>query len=391
MSRRRKRTRRVALIIDTAKPYDRKIIGGIASYVQRHVNWSLYVEENPLDKLPDLRSWPGDGIIANFDDEAVAEAVSGVRIPVVAVGGGYGWYDARSSIPYFATDNRAVAKLGANHLIERGFRRFAFYGFPRNRINGWSKERSDAFHEFVTNAGFPCSVYTGRHGSTRQWVELQRGLTNWLDSLEKPLGLMACNDARARHALEACRTIRADVPDDVAVIGVDNDEMICELTRPPLTSVEQGARRIGHESARLLDRLMSGRKHTKKKYVVEPEGVVTRRSTDTVAIEDADVATALQFIRSRACEKIQVEDVVAVVAVSRSTLEARFKAVFGRTIHAEIQRQKIDRAKQLIATTEMPLKQIAARAGFASVQYMTSIFRQQTESTPAEYRQQCRL
>ena len=136
------RPRHVALIVDAAKPYDRKIIGGIAQYVKECGGWSLYVEEDPLQKLPDLRSWRGHGIIANFDDRRVAAAVRGLKVPVVGVGGGSGWYDPSTRIPYFASDDEAIARLAVRHLIERGFRRLAFYGYTRTRVIRWSEVRA---------------------------------------------------------------------------------------------------------------------------------------------------------------------------------------------------------------------------------------------------------
>jgi LacI family transcriptional regulator len=384
------RVRHIAVIVDAARPYDRKIIRGVAAYGKEAGNWSLYVEEDPLEKLPDLRTWRGQGIIANFDDRKVAAAVRGLRVPVVGVGGGYGWYDPATRIPYFLVDNQAIARLAAEHLLESGFRRLAYCGYPRTRINRWSEERAKAFQERAGQAGCPCSVYTGRYETARQWRSLQRGLTAWLRSLEKPLGLMACNDVRARHVLEACRTLGLRVPDDVAVIGVDNDEMICDLTDPPLSSVEQGATPMGYQAAALLDRLMSGKAATPLRFVVKPEGVVARRSTDTLAIDDPEMAQAVRFIRNHARERIRIDDVVKAVGVSRSTVERRFKAVMGRTIHAEIERVRLEHAKQLIATTDLPLKRVATQVGFKYVQYLTKLFRERLGQTPAEYRKQAR-
>ena len=201
---------------------------------------------------------------------------------------------------------------------------------------------------------------------------------------------MACNDVRARHVLEACRTLGLRVPDDVAVIGVDNDEMICDLTDPPLSSVEQGATPMGYQAAALLDRLMSGKAATPLRFVVKPEGVVARRSTDTLAIDDPEMAQAVRFIRNHARERIRIDDVVKAVGVSRSTVERRFKAVMGRTIHAEIERVRLEHAKQLIATTDLPLKRVATQVGFKYVQYLTKLFRERLGQTPAEYRKQAR-
>ena len=367
-----------------------KIIQGVATYVQERGDWSLYVEEDPLTKLPDFRTWGGHGVIANFDARKVAKVVGSLAMPVVGVGGGYGWYDPSTRIPYFVSDNEQVSQLAAEHLIERGFQRLAFYGFMPTRINRWSEDRAAAFRRAARRAKVPCEVHVEHHGRARRWSSLQKELVAWLRSLEKPMGLMACNDAGARHVLEACRTAGLSVPDEVAVVGVDNDEMICELTTPPLTSVEQGARQMGYQAAALLDRLMSGEKIRRLKYPVAPVEVVTRRSTDALAVNDEDVAEAVHFIRSRACEGIQVPDVVEIVAVSRSTLEARFHAVMGRTIGQEISRVQFERARQLVAGTNLPLKQVAAQAGIGSVQYMSAVFKTRLGMPPGDYRRRCR-
>jgi LacI family transcriptional regulator len=382
-------SRHVALIIDAARPYDRKIISGVARYVKEHGSeWSMYVEEDPLGKLPDLHHWQGDGILANFDDRRVAEAVRGLKVPVVGIGGGYGWYNPALHIPYFTTDNVAIARLAVDHFVERGFRHLAFYGCPRTRINRWSEERAEAFRHWAGEAGVSCDVFTGRYGTARRWVELQRSLTKWLRTLEKPTGLMAANDVRARHVLEACRALELRVPEDVAVIGVDNDEMMCDLTDPPLSSVEQGAWRVGHQAAALLDGWMNGKNPDKWQFVVKPEGVMARRSTDFWTIDDPDVAEAVRFLRERACRHIQICDVAKHVGVSPSTLKNRFRAALGRTIHAELQRLRLDRAKQLLADTDLPLKQVATQTGFRYIQYLTRVFRQHVGQTPGEYRKQ---
>lgn len=385
------KTRRVALLLDMARPYQRKMIRGVAAYAREVRRWSLYVEYEMLDKLPDLRAWRGHGIITAFGERRIAEAVRGLKIPVVGVEGGYAWYEPESRIPYFATNDEAVARMAAEHLLGQGFRRLAYCGMPRSRYNVWSQRRARAFRQAAREAAVPCSLYVGRTLSTRKWIELQQGLTTWLRSLPKPVGIMAANDARARHILEACHTLGVRVPDEVAVIGVDNDELMCELTEPPLSSIEQGARQVGYFAARLLDQMISGRKPKQITNFVAPERVVCRQSTDALAIADQDVATAVRFIRAHACEHIRVADVLDAVGVSRSTLDAHFRQVMGRTMHDEIQRTLMSRAQELIATGEWTLKQVAAKAGFAHIQHMTNMFRQRLGQTPSEFQRMARL
>ncbi len=382
----RSAVRQVAIIIDASKPYDRKIIGGIAGYVQRSGPWSLYVEENPLQKLSVLRTHRWNGVIANFDDPRIAEVVSNMHIPVVGVGGKYGWYDRKSGIPYVTPDERAVSQLVIGHLKNRGFTQFAFCGFARTQVNGWSAERARAFREFAKQAGCRCWVYNGRHATMRNWGQLQDELAKWLMELPKPVGLMACNDARARHVLEACRRSGIRVPEDLAVIGVDDDAVLCQLTDPPLTSVDQGAYSVGETAASVLDRLMRGRRLRQNWFVVKPTALVARRSSDVIAVQDPDVSAALRFIHDHACDGIHCEDVSARVAVAQITLDRRFLALLGRSVHAEIQRIRMERARHLVADSTIPLKQIASMVGMKQRTYFSVAFRRCFGHTPAEYR-----
>lgn len=376
----------VAVILDAARAYDRLIIGGVARYAHEHGRWSLYVEEDPLEKLPDLKRWHGQGVIANFDDRRVAGAIQGLSIPVVGVGGGYGWYDAASGVPYVYTDNEAIGRLGAEHLLSCGFDHLAFCGTPKTVIAGWSTERAAAFKATAEAQGRSCHLFTGRVGAARRWEELQAEMRAWLAGLPKPIGVMACNDVRARHVLEACRGASLRVPQDVAVIGVDNDEMICALTDPPLSSIDQSARRIGYEAAAMLDRLMLGAMVPERRVVVPPIGVVPRSSTDTLATADAEVAQTLQSLRSDPWHRPRIDELAATAGVSRSTLEHRFRAAVGRSIHEEHVRLRLAGTRKLIVETDLPLKAVAMRAGFPSLQYMTTFVRRHAGVTPARLR-----
>jgi LacI family transcriptional regulator len=380
------KVRRVAVIANLSRRFDRRVIQGVAAYVRESGHWNLYVEEEPLRKLPKLHRWDGHGIIADFDDRETAAAVAGLRIPVVGFGGGHGWYDPASRIPYFTTDNEAIGRLAAEHLLDCGFTRLACYGTRRSRLHQWSEQRIRAFQERARRADVPCPVFRSPSASPHNWLKLQTQLSEWLIGLDKPVGLLACTDLRARHVLQVCGTIGARVPDEAAVVGVDNDEMLCELTTPPLTSIEQGSRRIGCEAAALLDRLMTGRAAPRLRYVIPPEGLMARQSTNVVACPDPDLAAAIRFVRDHACDPIKVSDVLDSAQVSRSTLERKFQAALGRTVHAEIQRVQIERARRLLVETNLLVKQVAQRSGFRYVQYMTSVFRRHSGQSPAEYR-----
>jgi LacI family transcriptional regulator len=379
--------RKIALIFDATVTYDLKVMTGVAAYLQEGGEYNVYIEENALkdQRLPDLHSWGGDGIIADFDHPGVAKAVAKSKLPVVGFGSGYGWEG--SSVPYFFSNNQVIARMAADHLLDRGFRHFAYCGYAPTSINGWSKEREKAFARRVGEKGFSCDIYSDSYKTTHQWTSVQRSLGKWLESLPKPLGVMAANDNRARHVLESCRTFNLRIPQDIAVIGVDNDELLCILSSPPLTSIEQGAKRVGYDAAALLEHLVSGKKLRKKNFVIDPMGIVVRQSTDVLAIDEPKVAKAMAFIQEHAFEGIKVPDVVEAAAVSRSGLETRFAKTLGYTIRTAIRQVQLERARRLISGTNVPLKQVAADTGFRSVQHMTTLFGKSFGHSPAKYRE----
>jgi LacI family transcriptional regulator len=389
----RQDTRSVALIYDATRAYDIKVMSGVAAYVQKHSNFSIYLEEKALkdQRLPDLRTWQGDGIIANFDHPAIDTAVSELNLAVVGFGGAYGWYRYDSPIPYFFSNNEKIGHMAADHLLDRGFCHFGYCGYARNQVNGWSEDRERAFAERIQTRGHSCDIYEPRYTSTRQWGLFQRSLSNWLTGLPKPVGIMAANDLRARSILEVCRLCGLRVPQEVAVIGVDNDELLCQLSIPPLSSIEQGAKLIGYQAAGLLDSMMRGEKPNCRHFVVDPIGVQSRRSTEAGTVEDPAVAKALAFIQQYALDGIRAADVVSAVSISRSGLESRFASELGYTVHDAIRQFQLERTRCMVAETSLPLKEVAARTGFKSVQHMTTLFGKAFSKSPAEYRREMML
>ena len=375
----------VAVFFNMVHPVFRKVLSGILSYASQRGMWNIYIHEGPITSTnkPLTKYW--DGVILSFGDPREAD-VSRLKIPLVGVALGQDWDDPSTAPPYVAADNAAIARVAAEHLIERGFDHLAYCGFSPKQGNRWSEQRMRAFHEFVAQTGRACATYDAPKPTPTTWGKIRGELKRWLASLPRPLGLMACNDAWARQVLEACHAIGARVPEDVAVVGVDNEEAICLFTDPPLTSVDQGCARAGYEAAALLDRWMAGQKIAGGKHPFEPAGIVTRQSTDILAIADPDVTAALRFIRQHACESIGLEQVAAATGAARSTLRRRFKAVLGRTIHAEIERVRVDRAKHLLMATDWNLRHIAKESGFSSAAYLVAILRRREGLTPTEYR-----
>ncbi len=377
--------RHVALLIEATNAYARGLLHGVAQYNHERAGWTVYFEPHALDEPPPkwLKDWKGDGVLARIGDRRTAKAVLALGVPVVELRRVINL----PGIPSIGPDNEVVTRLAAEHLRERGFRHFGVCGFPRG-LDPPLDHRADCFVGCLERAGFSCSQFTGDRAAT--WKQDQRRLADWVRALPKPAGVMTCNDSRGLQVLRACVRVGIAVPDQVAVIGAGNDDCMCRLSHPPLSSVDLAPELIGYEAAALLDRLMGGKQAPAPHIQVAPRGIVTRLSTDVLATDDAAVARAVGFIRGQACEDICVGDVLKHVKLSRSALEPRLKRVLGRTIHQEIHRVRLERVKALLSTTDLPTKQIAAQSGFRYVQYLTRVFRKATGQTPASYRKRMR-
>lgn len=378
----------VALIYDGKLPYDLKVMSGVAQYMQEGAEFITYTEEDALvnQRLPDLRTWHGDGIIADFDDPRVAAAVLRAKLPTVGFGGGFGWYRSNAGIPYFFSDQAKIGEMAADHLMERGLQHFGYCDYARSFTNVWSEERQTSFTDRLAQYGFSCSIFHPIHKTTRKWSSVLTSIGKWLQSLPKPVGVMGANDRRAYHVLEACRTFQIRVPEEVAVLGVDNDEMLCQLSNPALSSIEQGAKQIGYQAAALLDKMMRSAKTVPVRNLIAPIEVVTRKSTDVLAIDDSIASIAMSYIRANAHRGIGVSHVVKAVGMSRSTLETRFRTATGHTVHEIIRRVQLNYARHLVADSGLAMKEIAANSGFQSVQHMTSLFAKTYGLPPARYR-----
>jgi len=381
--------RRVALLIEATRTYARGLVRGVGRYARERRGWSVdFTPHAPGDPPPGwLAGWPGHGILARIEDRRTARAVLRTGLPAI---------DLRRAVPglplpAIGPDDGAVARLAFEHLRDRGFRRFGVYGGPPAEHPSMDA-RTEEFARLAREGGFACGILRGRAGrpSGAPWDEEVARAARWVRSLETPAGVMACNDDRGLLLLEACRRAGAAVPDDVAVVGAGNDDCLCDLAVPPLTSVDLDPERIGYEAARLLDGMMSGGSRRPRPFQVPPAGVATRASTDVLATEDPAVAQAVRFIRGRAGERLRVADVLQHVHMSRGALDPRMLRVLGRTAAGEIRRVRIERAKELLRTAGGPLKRIASQAGFRYPEYMARAFRQATGLTPTAFRRKAR-
>ena len=381
---------RVALLVETSRAYGRELLVGIAKYVRIHGPWSIEFEEgDPGEQLPPwINRWKWDGIIARVKTPAIARAVRRGGSPVVDLFGSLPEFD----FPYIRSDDTAVGRMAAEHLLDRGFRRFGFCGY-----NGtdWSDLRRQGFEKRVAEAGLPCQTFENpaqsRSADSPEYEEhgarYEKELQRWLESLPKPVGIMACNDSRGRQVLNCCRASNLAVPDDVGVIGVDKDEILCELSDLPLSSVILNAQQIGYEAAALLDRMMAGKATGgAQSILVKPLGLATRRSTDVLAIEDRQIATVLRLIREHACEGVNVPFLAKEVGLSRRALERRLARVLGRSPNAEILRVRLDHVCRLLTESDFPLTEVAERTGFEHAEYLHRLFKRKFGVTPGEFR-----
>lgn len=374
---------RVALLIETSRSYGRDVLRGVRRYLQEHGPWSVYLETRALESQapPWLRGWKGDGILARTGSAALARRIRATAVPVVELRSRR--FNPR--VPWVGVDNRALGATVADHLLERGFRRFGLLALD---TEDFFRERCANFVSTLRSRGFPCVVFRAPPRAERpeRWEAQQRDLARWLRRLPKPAGVMACTDQLGFWLLDAAARAGIPVPEQVAVVGVENDEALCAMARPPLSSVALDTERIGYEAARMLDRLMRGRAVRERLVRVEPLGVVARQSSDVVAVDDARLARALRVIREQACRGIGVEDVLRAAPMSRSSLERGLRALLGRSPHDELVRVRLDHARRLLIDTDLKLAAVAQRSGFRHVQGFCTAFKAAYGKTAGRYR-----
>lgn len=380
----------VALLIETSREYARGLLRGVARYNQEHGPWSVYFEPRGLHDPPPswLAHWKGDGILVRIDDRRMADAIRKTGIPVVDVRGAL----PKLGVPFIGVDNRPVSQLGFQHLRECGLRNFAFCGTARGE-NPNQDLRCDYFVDYVRAEGFSCDVFCCRGSREKRvtWENQQQEIAEWLLHLPRPVGIMTCHDDLGQLLLDACRRAELAVPDEVAVISVDNDPLLCNLCTPPLSSIDVNSSHVGYSAASLLSKMMNGGQTPAEPTLLgPPRGIANRQSTNTLWVDDQKVANVIRFIREHACEGLGVPDVLAHVHGSRSTLERRVKKTLGRTIKEEITRVQLSRARLLLSETDWTVAQISTRCGFSEPKYFCVIFRKHTGMTATEFRRQFR-
>jgi LacI family transcriptional regulator len=375
---------RIALLIETSTSWGVRLIRGIGQFAQERGDWLIHVEPRgryERSRIP--AGWKGDGIIARINQESLAREIVAAAIPAVNVS----WFTFDGpNICRTSASERESGDLAADYFLSLGLRRFAYCG-PLRRP-GYEDQFAAAYSERLAAAGYPCEVYPALKGDQRTipWDEQLNSLVGWLKELPRPTGLLCWSAWRGRQVTEACQYAGIRVPDEVAVLGGEHDDLMAMISTPPLSTIEQPAERIGYEAAALLQKMMQGEEPPSKAVMFSPTRVVVRQSTDILAVEDDVVRKALRVIHQQACSGVNVSDIVSQLMIARRALEQRFVQHLGRTPAVEIRRVRIEAAKKLLVETDQNMAQIARATGFGEQDLFSRTFRRNTGMTPTEFR-----
>jgi LacI family transcriptional regulator len=381
---------RVILLIPAVQEYDRALRRGIIDYAERHGPWTFH-EDAPdylgsltsRQRLRNMRRWNANGILVGYGRWA---EIKSLRLPAVVAMGTRRLDENHFQI---VTADRDIGQMGASSFLGLGLRHFAYCGLEGLKF---SDDRSVGFIQKLRDAGYSVDLYSSAiRNPCDYWYAETRQLARWLSGLPRPTGLMACNDDRARMLVEICRTQNIHVPDEIAILGVDNDEQVCKSASPPLSSIALTAEKAGYEAAALLASMMSGKNPASRVVTVSPTHVVCRQSTDILAIQDLTMVRALRFIRDNSNRNLQVADLAKAVGLSRRALQDRFKCFLGRTPMQEIHRCRAERIARLLVETNMTVGQIGEISGFEVEAHVARFFSSQTGMTPLAYRQKNRI
>lgn len=371
---------RVAVMLDLASAYGRSEAMGIAQYVASHNPWRVELSVADLTTRS-IEQLDADGLIMPVITREQHDAVMKLGIPAVSIAGNL----QGTGFPVVTADHEAIGRMAADFFLQRGFDHLAFCGISDRY---YSPRRGGGFRSMIEQTGAWCGMFEKRTTSPGRPTtnEQKQRLAQWLLSLPRPCGVFVCDDLQAVELLEASRQVGVRVPEDIAVLSVDNDELSCNLSDPPLSSIDHGTQQIGYQAGRVLDRMLNGETVSLEPVVVPPTAVVMRRSTDTYPRSNRHINRALAFMRKNLNRRVQVDEIVEASGVSRRALENAFRDVIHRSILDEYHRLQIETITHLLRNTTLPMKQIADQMGFSSVYYFSAFFRRAVGMPPGQYR-----
>ncbi len=373
----------IAVLVETDNSWGRSVVQGVADFADNFGPWNLLVDPRDHSQgwsLPDR--WRGDGIIARISTPLHVEEITEAGLPAVNVDNAF---DELDGIGQVMTDEAKRADLAFEHLRGRGFNHFAYFGPP---CHEYSRRGEQAFSAAVQTDGFACHVYRPgyRVGRRISRDEQHNRVSRWLSHLPRPVAILAVDAARGRQLAEICRLENIRVPDEVAILASDSDELLCNLSTPPLSSISVASQRIGYEAAAMLHRAMHGDPAPREPLLIPPICVLSKQSTDVLAIDDPMIVQALRFIQTHAFRGIVVEDVLREVAVSRRYLELQFKHYIGRLPAEEIRRLRLERGRDLLVQSDLSIEAISGACGYAGATQFGVAFRKHFGNTPLAFR-----
>ena len=388
MSNDMKSQTKIAVLIGLHHAYGREVFRGIRSYAHPGTDWVIRCCPDQDDEsLRMIREWQPAGIIAHIGPTSDVVKLKALGIPIVVTGSA-----CKSSLPSVAIDDVAIGKLAAEHLMNLGLTYFGFFGHSALE---YSRGRQEGFFSTLQQREFSCLIHDESRPKPGKdylsWRTADERMRKWLAALPKPAGVLAYVDTDAIQLAENCLAIGIQVPEEVTLMGVDNDEALCLTTYPPLTSVACPLHQLGYEAAAMLERLMNaglGTTTACESIVLPPTGVIIRKSTEMLAIEDPIIAKALRYIREHSCAGLRVDDLIQIIPMSRRAFERRFAKLVGRSPLEEIYRCRIDHAKLLLRDTHLPMPEVAEKAGFSDAKRLSAIFKEKTGQSPTSYRKQ---
>lgn len=378
---------KIILLLDFAEEYSKSLLKGISKYSAENGPWTycrmpLYYRETiGLEGILQWAvEWGAHGIIGQLYNEMDLNGMKNFNIPIIA----QDFKERFEEIPNITGAYRETGLLGAEYFLKKGYKNFAFYGF--NDIV-WSRERAEGFEEKLKSLNFKVHYFEHRKSrSTDLWYYKSNSLSKWLLSLPKPIALMTCDDNQGLHITEACKQNKIRIPEEVAVLGVDNDEMLCELSDPPLSSIGLDIEKGGYDTAKLMEHMIQNGHEAYYDIVVKPTQIITRQSTDIYATNDNHIASTLRFIHKNIEKNLQVEEVVEQVPLSRRTLEKRFLQITGYPIYKYIFNLRIEKFTQKLLETDQTIFEIALDLGLNDSKNIARQFKQVKGCNPIEYR-----
>lgn len=375
--------KKIAILIETSLASGRQILMGVSRYLDERPDWTVFQHVGQLGAMDRgaIKDWQGDGIIARIADEGTQNLMKEKNLPVIDILGNV----KPQLFPLVKCNDVAVGQTVARHFVDNGQRSLAFIGLSNEY---WSLDREKGFSEVASDCKASFERFHLKQGQlsysgTKSDFE---EIKAWVSSLAKPVGLMVSSDQLAPMVFEACRQLNLAIPEQVSVVGVDNDAPFTSLCRPRLSSLEPDHERVGYEAAKALGRLMDG--GTLPEQVIEIDQMMLhqRLSSDRLVVEDESVAKALQFIRLNAVQSPGVNEVAKVAGVSLSVLQRRFRQILNRTVGEIVLNEKLNVARKMLRHTDLSLIQVAERSGFNCQEYMNHIFKQHLNTTPRKYR-----